>query len=191
LRIGEGDVGAEGDHAEAGSSALAAAETRTVLEFALERSGKDNDEKIGGGIKEHAEDAENHELQENMAAFGRDELRNEGKEKQGRLRVENFRENPLTKSALRRLRRADGHLRISRADHADAEPNEIRGTRVFDGVKCQGGSGEDRGDAERGGQDMEESTNKGAERRQDTLTAASGEAARQNVKDSGPWGNGQ
>jgi len=177
LRIGEGDVGAEGDHAEAGSSALAAAEAGTALEFALERSGKDNDQKIGGGVEEHGESAKNHKLQENVAAFGRDELRNEGKEKQSRLRVENFGENPLTKSALRRLRCADGHLRISRADHTDAEPNEIRGTRVFDGVKCHGGSRQDRGDAERGGEDVEESTEKGAERRKDALTPATSKGA--------------
>src|SRR6266852_6719444 len=80
-RIGEGDVRAEGDHAEAGSDALAAAESRTVLESALKRSGEENHEEIGAGVEDHGERAENHELQENMAAFGRDELRNEGKEK--------------------------------------------------------------------------------------------------------------
>jgi len=42
-------------------------------------------------------------------------------------------------------------------------------------VKCHGGSGKDRGVAERGGQDMEESANKGTERRMDAFTAASGE----------------
>jgi len=178
LRIGEGDVGAEGDHAEAGSSALAAAEARTALKFALERSGKDDDEKIGGGIEEDGESAENHELQENVAAFGRDELRNEGKEKQSRLRVENFGENPLTKGVRRNgLRGTDDHFRISRANHADAEPNEIGGTGVLDGMKCHGGSRQDRGDAERGGEDVEESTEKGAERRKDALTPATSKGA--------------
>ncbi len=191
LRVGEGDVGAESDHAEAGSDALATAEARAALELAFERSGKDNHKKIGGGIERHGESAENDELKENVTPLGRNELREERQEKERGLWVENFSENPLTKGALRRLRWADGHLRISRADHADAEPNEIRGTRVLDGVKCQGGSSKDRGDSERGGQDMEESANKGAERRKDTLTAASGEAARQNVKDSRPWGDGQ
>src|SRR6266700_4109073 len=41
-RVGEGDVRAEGDHAEAGSDALAAPETHTAFEFALSRSGKDD-----------------------------------------------------------------------------------------------------------------------------------------------------
>src|SRR6266446_5655205 len=191
-RVGEGDVGTEGDHAEARSDALAAAETRATFKFALERSGKDNDEKIGSGIEDHRESAKNHELQKDMAAVWGDELRNEGEEKKSRLGIENFGENALTKCARRgRLRGADGHLRIARADHANAEPNEIRGTRVFDGVKCNGGSSEDRGDAERGGQDMEESTNEGAEGRKDTFTAASGEAARQDVKDSRPWSDCQ
>jgi hypothetical protein len=58
-------------------------------------------------------------------------------------------------------------------------------------MKCYGGSGQDRGDAERGRQDMEESTNKGAERRKDAFTAASGEATRQNVENSWPWSDCQ
>src|SRR6266704_1347188 len=127
-----------------------------------------------------------------MAALRRDELRNEGEEKQSRLRVESFRENPLTKGARRRgLRCANDHFRISRADHPDAEPNEIRGTRVLDGVKRHSGSSKDRGDAERSGQDMEESTNKGAEGRKDSFTAASSKAARQYVENARPWSNGE
>jgi hypothetical protein len=58
-------------------------------------------------------------------------------------------------------------------------------------MKCYSGSGKERGDAERGGQDMEESTNKGTEGRMDAFTVASGEAARQNVKNSRPGGDGQ
>jgi len=77
-------------------------------------------------------------------------------------------------------------LRVSRANHADAEPNKIGSARVFDGVKCHGGSGKDRGDAQRGGKDMEESTNKSAERRKDAFATASGKAAGQNIKDPGP-----
>src|ERR1700704_3171451 len=63
-RVGEGDIGAEGDHAEARGDTLAAAETHTIPEFALERNGKSNYKKIRGGIEEHGESAENHELQE-------------------------------------------------------------------------------------------------------------------------------
>src|SRR5882757_2100918 len=122
-----------------------------------------------------------------MAALGRDELRNEGKEKQGGLGVEDFRENALTKGARRGgLRCADEQLRISRANHADAEPDKISGARVLDGMKGNGGSGEDCRDAEGGSEYMEKSADKGAERRKDAFAAASSKAARQNVKDSGP-----
>src|SRR6266700_4922731 len=126
-----------------------------------------------------------------MAALRRDELRNEGEEEQRRLRVENFGENPLTNSARGGLRCAGDYFRISRADHPDAEPNEIRGTRVLDGVKRHRGSSKNRGDAERSGQDMEESTNKVAEGRKDSFTAASSKAARQYVENARPWSNGE
>ena len=191
LLVGEGDVRAEADHSEAGNNALSAAKAHAALEFALERSGEDNHKKIGGGIEEYRESAENQELQKNMAPLRGDELRNEGEEKQSRLWVENFGENPLSKRAVRRLQCADSHFRISRADHADAKPNQIRSARKLDGMKCYSGSGKDRGHAERGGQDMEESTNKGAEGRMDAFTAASGEATCQNVKNSRPWGDSQ
>src|SRR6202158_4087655 len=191
LLVGEGDVRAEADHSEAGSNALAAAKAHAALEFALERSGEDNHKKIGGGIEEYRESAENQELQKNMAPFRGDELRNEGEEKQSRLWVENFGKNPLPKRAMRGLQCADSHFRISRADHANAKPNQIRSAGKLDGVKCHGRSGKERGHAERGGQNMEESTNKGAEGRMDAFTAATGEAARQNVKNSRPWGDGQ
>jgi hypothetical protein len=151
LSVTEGNIGAETDHAEARSNALAAAETHAALEFALERSRKDNDKKIGSGIKEYRKSAENYELQEYMAAFRRNELRNEGKEKQSSLWVQDFRENPLTKGARRGgLRCADNHLRISRADYSDAQPDKICGARVSDSVKCYSRSSKDRGDAERG-----------------------------------------
>src|SRR5260370_7965896 len=114
-----------------------------------------------------------------MAALRRDELRNEGQEEQSRLRVENFGENPLTKSARGGLRCADHHFRISRADHPDAEPNEIRGTRILDGVKCDSGSSQNPGDAERSGQDLEESTHKGAELKKNSFTPPPTNTARQ------------
>jgi len=65
-RVGESDVGAEGDHADSGRDALTATETRTALELVLERSGKGNHQKIGGGIQEHRKSAEKDELEENM-----------------------------------------------------------------------------------------------------------------------------
>src|SRR6266478_1396531 len=71
-RIGDGDVGPEGDHAEAGRDTLATAETHTTLEFALKRNGKDNHEKIGGGIEQHGQSATNCGMKErkNKAVFG-------------------------------------------------------------------------------------------------------------------------
>jgi hypothetical protein len=191
-RIGNGDVSPQRDHSEAGRDTLATAETHTTLEFALKRSGKDNHEKIGGGIKQHGQSAENYELKKEVTSLRRNELRNKGKEKQSRLRVKNFSKNPLAKSARPGgPRRTNGHLRVSRANHSNAQPNEIRSARVFDGVKGHSGSSKDRGDAKGGGENMGESTDKGAEGRNDALTAASGEAARQNIKDSWPWSDGQ
>src|SRR5207302_5962187 len=116
-------------------------ETHTTFEFALKRSGEDNHKKIGGGIEQHGQSAENYELKENVTPLRRNELRNEGKKKQSRLRVEHFGENPLTKGSRGGgLRCADYHLYISRANHSNTQPYEIRGARVFDGVKRYGRS---------------------------------------------------
>jgi len=186
-RIGHGDVSPERDHAEAGRDTLATAETPTAFQFSFKRNGKDNHKKIGGSIEQHGQSAENHELNENMTLLRGDELRNEGKKKQSRLRVEHFGENPLTKSArCGGLRCADYHLCISSADHSNTQPYEIRCARVFDGVKRYGRSRQDRGDAEGGGENMEEPTDKGAQGGKDALAAASGEAARQNIEDAWP-----
>src|SRR6267142_1307567 len=104
-----------------------------------------------------------------MAALRRNELRNEGKEKQSGLGVENFGENALTKGAGRGgLRSADSRFLIPRANHADAEPDEICSARVFDGVEGHGG----------GSEDVEKSTDKSAERRKHAFRTASGKAAR-------------
>ena len=84
-------------------------------------------------------------------------MRNEGKKKQGRLRVENFGEDSLTKSARRLyLRCVNDHLRISRANHSHTQPNKIGGTCVFDGVKRNGRRGKDCRDAKGGGENMED-----------------------------------
>src|SRR5580704_12182622 len=95
-----------------------------------------------------------------MAPSRRDELRNEGKKKQSRLGIENFGENSLAKSAPRGLIRAHGHFFVSRADHSDAEPQQIRGARVLDRVKRRGRGGQDRGNPQRGGKDVEEPAGK-------------------------------
>src|SRR5207245_3667675 len=119
---------------------------------------KGKDEKIEGGIENNGESAKNHELQKNMAACRGDELWNEGKEEKSRLGIEDFGENPLTKCACRRwLRCGDGRLGISRANHADAKPNEITGACLSHSVKSNGRSGKDAGDPARGREGVDES----------------------------------
>src|SRR2546429_9029682 len=59
-----------------------------------------------------------------------------------------FGKDALTKSAVRGARGLQGHFRVARADRADAQPNEISGARVFDGVKGNGRGGKNRGKAE-------------------------------------------
>lgn len=76
--VGEGDVGAQADHAQARGDALASTEARVVLEFALERRGEQNDEKIGRGVEDYRDSPENDELEEHVAGLRRDELRDEG-----------------------------------------------------------------------------------------------------------------
>ena len=49
--VGEGEVGAEADHAEAGGGALAATEAHAVFELALEGSGHAYDHEVGGSIQ--------------------------------------------------------------------------------------------------------------------------------------------
>ena len=78
--VGKGDIGAQADHAEARGGALTAAEGGARFKFAFERSGERDDEQVSGGIERHGEDAERGELKEDVAAFGSDELWNEGEE---------------------------------------------------------------------------------------------------------------
>jgi hypothetical protein len=94
-----------------------------------------------------------------------DELRDEGEKEERGFWIQHFGKNALAKSALRWARGFDGHFCIARADHADAKPNKICGAGVFDGMKRHGRGGKNRGEAEGGGEDVEESADKGAERR--------------------------
>ena len=55
--VGEGEVGAEADHAEAGGGALARAEGGARFKFAFERSGAGDDEEIGGGVERDGQHA--------------------------------------------------------------------------------------------------------------------------------------
>ena len=57
---------------------MAATEAGAVLEFALERYGEEDDEKIGRGVENYGERTEYDELKEHVAVVGRNELRYEG-----------------------------------------------------------------------------------------------------------------
>ncbi len=146
--VGQGDVSAEADHTEAGGDALVAAKASAILQFALEGSGEENDNEVSRSIEDHGDRAEKQELKENVTPFRRNELRDEGKEKQGRLGVQSFGDNSLAKRALRWLQVLESHIGIAAANHADAKPNEIRRAGVFDAVKCNRGRGKNRGDTE-------------------------------------------
>src|SRR5215469_16432310 len=100
LRVGEGNVGAETDHADARGDALTTAETNAVLELALERDGKLDDDQIGGGVEDHGNRAEQHELKKDMTALGLDELRDEGQKEQSGFRIQGFGEDALAKGVL-------------------------------------------------------------------------------------------
>ena len=155
--VGKRDVGAEADHAESGGGALARAEAGAGFEFAFERGGEGDDKEVGGGVESDREDAERGELQENVAASGCDELRDEGKEEQRSFWVEGFGEDALTESAARRCRAFNGGVvlqgDVTRAEHFYAEEDEIGGTGVLDCVEGYGGGGENSGNAEGGGED--------------------------------------
>ena len=56
-RVGEGDVSAQSDHADAGGDALVAAEASAVLQFALERSGEENDNEVSRCVEDHGDRA--------------------------------------------------------------------------------------------------------------------------------------
>src|SRR5216684_6523365 len=187
--VGEGDVSAEADHAHARSDALVAAKARAVLQFALQRGGEKNDNEVGGGVEDHGDRAEKQELKENVSPPGGDELRDEGKEKQGRLGVQRFGEDSLAKRALRWLQVLKSHIGIAAANHANAKPCEIRRAGVLDGVKCNRGRGKNRGDTECCGKNMEQPAGKSTERRLNAFALAAGKAARQDIEDTWPWRN--
>ena len=105
--------------------------------------------------------------------------------------IQHFGEDALAKSAGGWSRSFHGHFRVARADHADAEPDEIGGAGVFDGVKRDRRGRKNRGEAKSGGKDVEESANESAERRKDTFALSAGKAARQNVENAWAGRDGQ
>lgn len=78
---------------------MTAAEGRAVLKLALDGDGEHYDGKIGGSVQAYGKNTENNELEKDVAAFRRDELRDEGQEEERGLWIENFREDALAKRA--------------------------------------------------------------------------------------------
>ena len=97
----------------------------------------------------------------------------------------------MTERALRWGGGGNGELGVAGANHTDAEPDEVGGSGVFDGVEGDGGSGQDCGNAESGGEDVEKAADEGAERRMDSFTAAAGQAPSQNIENAGARRDGQ
>jgi|SRR5689334_19368617 len=191
LRVGEGYVGAEADHAEAGGEALAAAEGGAGFEAAFERHGEKNDEEIGGSVQRDGEDSQHGELPEDMALLRGDELGNEGKEKEGGLGIQHFGDDALAEGSERGACGVDAPFGVAGADHADAEPDEISGSGEFDSVKGHGGRGQDRGNAGGGGEDVDEPSEERAEGGVKAFAAASGEGTGEDVKDAGAGRDGE
>ena len=84
-----------------------------------------------------------------------------------------------------------GKFGIARADHFYAEENKVGGTGVLDGVEGYGRGGEDGGDAEGCGEDVEESAEECADGRLKAFAAASGEGAGEDVEDAGARSDGE
>jgi hypothetical protein len=130
-----------------------------------------------------------------VAAFGCDELRDEGQEEERSFWVEGFGEDALTESAARRCRAFNGGVvlqwDVTRPDHFYAEEDEIGGTGVLDRVEGYGGGGENSGNAEGGGEDVEESAEECADRRLKTFAAASCEGAGEHVEDAWAGSDGE
>ena len=78
FRVGESDVSAQADHANARGDALAAAESVAVLEFLFERSGGQHHEEVCGRVEDYRDCAEDYELREDVAGLRGNKLRNEG-----------------------------------------------------------------------------------------------------------------
>jgi hypothetical protein len=189
--VRKGDVGAEADHANAGGGPLTAAKSGAGFEFAFEGSGEGDGEQVGRGVEGNGEDAKRRELEEGVAAFGCDELRDEGEEEERGLGIECFGENALAEGVAGWGSRLCGKLGVARADHFYAEEDEIGGASILDGVERDCGRGEDCGDSEGGGEDVEESAEESTDGRLKAFAAAPGESASEYVEDAGARGDGE
>jgi len=130
-------------------------------------------------------------LKEDVSVGGSDELRDEGEEEQRGFGIQHFGEDALAKSAVGWSRGFHGHFGVACANHADAKPNEVGGAGVFDGVKRDGGGRKNRGEAESGGEDVEESAYESADGRKDAFALSSGKAARQDIENARAGRDGQ
>ena len=97
----------------------------------------------------------------------------------------------MTERALRWGGGGNGELGVAGANHTDAEPDEVGGSGVFDGVEGDRGSGEDRRNAQGRGENVEQPADESAERGLDSFTAAAGQAPSQNIENAGARRDGQ
>ena len=93
LRVGDGEVGAEADHTQAGGGALATSEADARPQLALEGRSHDDDEEVGGGIQTDRDATEQSELHEDVAVGREDKLRDEGEKEQRGLGIQHFGED--------------------------------------------------------------------------------------------------
>jgi hypothetical protein len=163
---------------------LAAAESGAVFKFLFERSGGQRHEQVGGSVEDYRDCAEDYELREDVAGLRGNELRDERQKEERGLGIERFGEDALAEGVVRGSGGGRRHLGVAGANHTDAEPDEVGGSSVLHGVKGDGGGGENRGDSEGGGKDVEESAEEGAEGGEDAFAAASCERAGEDVEDA-------
>jgi len=162
-----------------------------VFEFAFERCCQKHDQQVRRSVQGNGHCAEHDELQEDVACGGRDELRDEREKEKRGLGIQGFGEDALTESVLPRAGGSGFEFGVASADHADAEIDKVGGSGIFHGVERDSTGGEDRGDTESGGKDMEQSSNERAKGGKYALAAAASEAACEHVEDAGPRRDGQ
>lgn len=170
---------------------MAAAEAGTGFEFAFEGCGERYDDQVGRSVKRDGNNAERRELDEDVVAFRCDKLRNEGEEEESGFGIEGFGQDSLAKGTTARGDCAGGEFGVAGADHFDAEEDEISGTSILNGVEGHSGCGENCGYPERGGEDVEESSEESAEGGLETFAATTGEGAGQDVEDARAGSDGE
>src|SRR5215467_13718692 len=109
-------------------------------------------------------------------------MRNEGKEEQSRFWIESFGQDALAEGTAFGRFGVGGQFGVARANHFYAEKDQIGGTGILYGAKCDGRRRQDRGDAERGREHVEESAKECAERGLKTFAAAAGKRAGKDVE---------